>query len=197
MSRLTFQYAFNGRGLPLSAAYSRNAAPVQLACDGAQAYPLAVQIGDDGAHLGAVGVEAGRCDRAGLPCSLGGARVAQPGAACLRHCQRLCGALADRLAFVFRDGGKDMEGKAVRLGHIAGGELYAAFHQPGNEMHVAGEPVQLGNDEPRPALTAKGEGGGKLGAVVLPSAFYLGELGEGFAPACEVSSDGGALGVQS
>jgi len=45
------------------------------------------------------------------------------------------------------DGCQDMDGEPVRLREIDGRELDARLHQAGDEVNVAREPVELGDDE--------------------------------------------------
>ena len=61
--------------------------------------------------------------------------------------QRGLGALADRLTLVFGDGGQDVDGEPVGVRIVGGDELDVAVHQGCDEREIAGEAVELGDDE--------------------------------------------------
>src|SRR4051812_50100890 len=58
--------------------------------------------------------------------------------------------------------------------HVGGDEWNRAFHQPGNEMNVAGQTVKAGNQKHGTAAAAFFEGGVKLraGGVALPALHF-------------------------
>lgn len=95
------------------------------------------------------------------------------------------------------NGGENVDGEAGRFGHIDGDEINIAFHQAGNEMDVAGEAVELSDDEFCFLLAAKGEGGGELGPVVLLAAFYFREFLKDRATSGDELGDGLALCVEA
>ncbi len=71
-----------------------------------------------------------------------------------------------------------MDGEPVHGRHVGRDELDAAFHQPGDEVDVAGQTVELGDDQhgaPRPAV---GQRRCELGAVPLAAAFHLDVLAD-------------------
>jgi hypothetical protein len=45
------------------------------------------------------------------------------------------------------DGRKDVDCEPVRLGEVDGDKLDVGIHERGDEIDVAGEPVQFGDDE--------------------------------------------------
>jgi DNA-binding transcriptional regulator YiaG len=95
------------------------------------------------------------------------------------------------------DGGQNVNGQSVCLGHIDGDEIDATLHEAGNEMHIAGKAIQSGNDERGFLTAAFRKGGGELGPVGMSLATLdLLELGEQ-GSAVRKPSDGGALGFQS
>jgi hypothetical protein len=81
----------------------------------------------------------------------------------------------DRLAFMLSDGGQNVNGQPVGFGHVHSHEFYTAFHQPADEMDVARQPVELGDQQRRLVLAAGFERGG-LRAVILSAALDLGKL---------------------
>ena len=79
---------------------------------------------------------------------------------------------------MFSHGGEEVQGQTVRLRHVHGHELDAAFHQIRDKGDGAGQAVQLGNHQHSPFLAAQGERCSELGPVVLPAAFHLHELAQ-------------------
>jgi hypothetical protein len=57
----------------------------------------------------------------------------------------------------------DREPVGVRV--VAGHEVDAALHQAGEEVDVAGEPVELGDDEGGAGALGVGGGAGQLGSL--------------------------------
>ena len=95
------------------------------------------------------------------------------------------------------DGGEDVNGQPVGFGHVYRHEFYAAFHQPADEMHVARQPVELGDDQHRLIFPAGIERGGELRAVVLPAALNLGKaLNNKFPVSVQEDIDGLLLGFK-
>ena len=103
--------------------------------------------------------------------------------------------LADHFPLVLGDGGQDVQGQLVGIGHVDGGELDAALHQVGDEGDVARQPVELGDHQHGPPLPAQVEGRGELGSVVAFAALHFRELGDQLA-GTDKAGDGGALGVE-
>ena len=107
------------------------------------------------------------------------ARIAELCAARLRGLKRSFGPLADGLALMLGDGRQDVNGELVRLGHIDGDEIDAGLHKPGDEMHVAGEPVELGDHQRGTTGPAQDKSGGELRPVgVILAALDFLELAE-------------------
>ena len=92
--------------------------------------------------------------------------------------ERRLGAGGNLLALVLGNGGEQVDGELVGLGHVGCNEVHAAFHQAGNEMDVAGEPVELGDDELGFLAATCVERRGELGPVVALARLNLGELGD-------------------
>ena len=95
------------------------------------------------------------------------------------------------------DGGRNVDGQPVGLGHIAGDEVGTALHQIGDEGDVTGQPVKAGNQQGSAALPALLKGGKQLRPVRVPaSALDLGELGHELA-AVDLAGDGLTLRVKA
>ena len=78
---------------------------------------------------------------------------------------------------VLGHGRQDVDRQPVGLREVAGDELDPALHQVRDEGDVAGQPVELGDQQRRLLQPAGGEGRGELGPVVAPAALDLDELG--------------------
>ncbi|MFZ1430886.1 MAG: hypothetical protein WAS21_29490 [Geminicoccaceae bacterium] len=107
------------------------------------------------------------------------------------------GTLGNHLALVLGDGGEDVQGKPVGGRHVHGDELDPALHEARDEGDIAGQPVELGDDQRGPLPLAGGDRGMKFGPVVLPGALDLGEFGEDVAATGGEIRDGPALGLQT
>jgi hypothetical protein len=70
---------------------------------------------------------------------------------------------------VLGDGGQNVDGQPVGLGHIAGDEIRAALHQVGDKSDVAGQPIKAGNQQGSAALAALLKGGKQLRPVRVSS----------------------------
>ena len=100
---------------------------------------------------------------------------------------------------MLRHGRQNVNGQLVGVRHVAGHKFNARVHQPGDEMHVARQPVELGDHELGLVLLAGRKRGGELRAVVATlAAFDLDVLsGELPGAAVEVVAHGLALCVES
>ncbi len=181
--------------MPARSAWRLQAERVHLSRDPPQTPTFGAAILNDG--------QQGRGDSYRVPRGSGSldgtlpAWIPQLRSSLLRSSERGLGALRNGLALVLGDGGKDMNGQAVCLGHIDGDEIDAALHQPGDEMDVAGEPIKPGDNECGFLSSACIERGGELGPVGVPlAALDLLELGEQGSAMGE-AGDGGPLGFQS
>src|ERR1035438_3638808 len=95
------------------------------------------------------------------------------------------------------DGGQNVDGQPVGLGHIASDEVRAALHQVGNESDIAGQPVKAGNQQSSAALPTLFKCGQELRPVRVPaSALDLGELGHELATV-DLAGDGLTLRVKA
>jgi hypothetical protein len=95
------------------------------------------------------------------------------------------------------DGGQDVNGQPIRLGHIDGHEIDSALHQSGDEMDTAGQPVKSSDNEGGFVTAALVERSGELRAVGVPlTALDLLEL-EKQGSAVREPGNGGALSLQS
>jgi hypothetical protein len=92
---------------------------------------------------------------------------------------------------------KDVDGEPVRARHVHGHEFNIAVHQSGNEMDVAGEPVELGDDKHGTVLPALCERCMEFRPILLPPALYFDELRRQLSLACHEAGDGFALRVQT
>ena len=75
------------------------------------------------------------------------------------------GALRDHLGLVLCHGGEDVNREPVGLREVHRLELDAAFHKVRDEGHVAGKPVQLGDEERGARPSAPLDGSLKLRPV--------------------------------
>jgi hypothetical protein len=57
--------------------------------------------------------------------------------------------LADSLSLVLSESSHNMQSQLVSLRHVTGNELYPALYEFGDEAHIPGKAVQLGNYERR------------------------------------------------
>ncbi|GGI93403.1 hypothetical protein GCM10010914_30020 [Deinococcus wulumuqiensis] len=81
------------------------------------------------------------------------------------------------MGFALGDGGHDVDGEVVGFGHVDGDEADAGFHEAGDDGDVAGEAVELGDEEDPTNSAGVAKGGFELGAPALPRAgFDLGEF---------------------
>ena len=129
------------------------------------------------------------------------ARIAQPGAALAGRLERSLGPLRDGLALMLGKGRQDVDGEPVGLGHVGGDELDAGLHQPGDEVNIAGQPIQLGDDQRCLLPAAQLDGLEQLGPVgVALAGFDLGKLsqqGSGAPPSSKEPADRLPLFCQS
>ena len=169
--------------------------PVEVAGDSPQCLPLAPPLDHERQYLRLwpVGMMRGQRQR---PRGLN-ARIALPGPSALGLGQRRLRPLGNHLALVLGDGGQNVDGQPVGLGHIASDEVRAALHQICDKSDVAGQPVKTGNQQGSAALPALLKGGKQLGPVrVPPSALDLGELGHELATV-DLAGDGLTLRVKA
>jgi hypothetical protein len=78
------------------------------------------------------------------------------------------------------DGRENMHRQAVGLRKVHGDEIDLALHQAADEMHIASEAVELGNDEFRPVEPARGERCSELRPISALAGFNLRELADDF-----------------
>src|SRR5262249_5058353 len=64
------------------------------------------------------------------------------------------------------------------LRHIATDELNVAIHQGRNEPDIAGEPIELGNDQLGPMLLTSRKRFSQLRPIVAPAALHFDELAQ-------------------
>ncbi|KJB91300.1 hypothetical protein N826_31205 [Skermanella aerolata KACC 11604] len=98
---------------------------------------------------------------------------------------------------MFRESGQHVHQELGSMGIVHDDELRTAFHQSGDESHVARQPVELGNHQHGLLTAAEIKRSGELGPVILPTAFYFGELRDQFTPARHEACHGGALSVEA
>jgi hypothetical protein len=79
--------------------------------------------------------------------------------------QRSCCSVGDRPCFVFGEGSHDMHGEPICLRHVGRNEIDAGLHQPGNEVHIARQAVELGDQQCSRALLRLLNGGEQLGPI--------------------------------
>ena len=71
---------------------------------------------------------------------------------------------------------ENMHRQTVRLREVASDEVHASLHQRANEMHVAGETVQLGDHQRRLMQSAEPQRLSNRRTVVPLAALYLYDL---------------------
>ena len=181
--------------MPPASGGGRDTAVVEVGGDGPQAHSLRLQALDQR-----------RDGRAGLRHALkargrGGGDIR--GWIAKLHPARLglgqggAGALGNHLALVLRHSGEDVQGQPVGARHVHGDEFNTAFHEIGDEGDVAGQPVELGDDQRGALPLTGGNGRVEFGPVGFPPTLDLGELGEDVtAPGRKVGNDA-ALGVEA
>jgi len=99
---------------------------------------------------------------------------------------------------VLGDSGKYVDGEPVGVRVVGGDELDVAVHQRCDEGEIAGEAVELCDDELGLVLAAGGQGLLKFGAIRAFAGLDLGMLGDQLpGAAIEVGHDGLALGVEA
>jgi hypothetical protein len=69
----------------------------------------------------------------------------------------------------------DVDGEPVGLREVDRHELGSALHQRGDEVDVAGEPIELGDHQHRLVQAAQAQRLGELGPVVALAALDLGD----------------------
>jgi hypothetical protein len=90
--------------------------------------------------------------------------------------QRGLGAFRDHLALMLIHGREDMDGQLVGVRVIHSHELHTALHQRGDEGQVAGQAVELGDDQLCLLLLAGRERLLQFWSVIALAALNLGEL---------------------
>jgi hypothetical protein len=126
-------------------------------------------------------------------------RLAQPDASSLGGLQGGLGALADGLAFLFSDHGHDADRQLVGVGHVDRDELHLGLLQTEQEIGVARQPVELGDDQRGPVQLASLEGFGQRWTVlVVLAALNLDVLLDQLPTATvEIGSDRGTLRLKA
>src|SRR5262245_2359147 len=102
--------------------------------------------------------------------------IAELHAASLGCCQPLLGALDDHLALMLGNSSQDVNGKPTGIRHITAYEIHLDLHQPGDQVNVACQSVELGNDQLGLVLFAGRNRLGQLRAIFSFAAFDLDEL---------------------
>ena len=77
-------------------------------------------------------------------CAIGVAQLHTPG---LGRRQRRLRPLTDHLPLMFGNRRQQVQGQPVGMGQVAGNKVHTTVHEVGDEGDVAGQPVQLGNDQ--------------------------------------------------
>ena len=109
------------------------------------------------------------------------------------------GPAGDQLRFSLSDGRHDMNGQVVGLGHVDSHEFHAGLHQGSDHCDIAGEPVELGDQQDTSETLGLFESRFELRAPpLLGICFYFGELGaEDQVLAAGVDEDGRLLGFEA
>jgi hypothetical protein len=183
---------------PSAAVSGRNLASVKLSGDGIAACVAGgLNLVNDRQDVGRKSRCIGHMGGAHSLHRASGVGGAQLRSASLGGRQGRLGPLRNGFPLVLGNGGEDVDRELVREGHVGGDELHARLHQLRGEGDVAGEPVELGDDQLGPELLAGGERGGELRPVAALAGLDLDELvRERPFPAVEVVGDGLALRLQ-
>ena len=182
-------------GVPLPPASWPDVEPVEVVGNRPQCLALVPLFDHERQNLR--GGTAGTVRRRRQSPRLFNARIPEPCSPALGLGQRRLGPLRYHLPFVLGDGRQDVNGQPVGLGHVTGDEIDAALHQVGDEGHVAGQPIQAGDQQNGAALTALVERSEELRPVrVSASTLDLGKLG-GQLAAVHLAGDGLALRVKA
>jgi hypothetical protein len=180
------QHSLNLHGLPATAARRRDAALVQRICDPSRARdPLSADRVDDGNEVGGSGCGL-RPPSLGPfpPPQLGVLKVLHPAAEFhaprLRRSERCLGSLRDCAPLLFGDHRHDANCEPVCVRHVRRRECDTGALEPEQEVRVAGEPIELRDDQrPLPQPTF-GQGSRKLRAIIPFAAFDLDEFRQGY-----------------
>jgi len=112
-------------------------------------------------------------------------------------------ALANHPALLLRQSGVEVEHEGVGVGpELGDDEGDALRHEAGDEGHVAGEPIELGDQHRAIGAPCRGQGGGKLRSPVecirSLAGFHLDELAQQRDPLpFGEAGNGGALGLDA
>jgi hypothetical protein len=90
------------------------------------------------------------------------------------HCKGRPRAVGDHLPFPISDNRHEADHGLIGIRLIGGDEPHAAIAKMQQERRVAGQPVELGNNQARSADLGATNGTAKLGPVVALAAFDLG-----------------------
>ncbi len=124
--------------------------------------------------------------------------VAEPDAARLGRGERGFRAGGDHARFFLGNRGEDVDGQSVHGRPIGGDELDAALHQPGHEVDIAGQAVELGDDQDGAMDTRGGQRRGELRPILPAPALHFDELGRDRAKSAgDMDRDGGTLRLQT
>ena len=111
--------------------------------------------------------------------------------------------LGDQPPLLLGERGIEVQHEGIGIGAKLGDdERHALRHQPGDEGDIAGEPVELGDDDGALADSGRGQRGGELRApierIAALAGLDLGELAEeGESFAFGEAGDHGSLGLDS
>lgn len=92
--------------------------------------------------------------------------------------QRRLGALGDEFALMLSEHSKDADGKRIGVGHVAADKVHARVAQGKDEARIAGQAVELGNEQRRARGLRQGYGRLELGPLVFLARFHFDKLPE-------------------
>jgi len=155
--------------MPFAAAWRRNATLGQLRRDLARRKPGASQFRKHRRKLAsALNGRGAICRSKAL-----GTISAEFYSARLCRRERVLCSLADLFSLMLSEGGQQMDHELIRMRIIGRDEINAAFHKAADKMYVAGESVELGDDQRTLGLFCRRDGCGKLRAILALAAFDL------------------------
>jgi hypothetical protein len=180
-----FQYFADRRPVPLLAPLGAQPEGIEAPGNLALAEALPGQADDDYDELGSRFTRAPDL-RGTAPGGLE-VRIAELDAARLGDGEGIFDPGRNHQALVLGDGGEDLDRQPRRMRVVAGDKIDPTLHQAGDEMDVARQPVELGNDQGRLASSASRQRAGDPRPVVPLATFDLGEVGDDITPPADLT----------
>jgi hypothetical protein len=103
----------------------------------------------------------------------------------------------DHAGLVLRDSSQDVNGEPVRLREVHCYKIHPALHRVEDEGDVAGQAIELRDDQGRSVSSTEIESALELGPVIAPAALDLENLSDDATVTRQVTRDGRALRVET